>query len=302
MLNLSTQIPVLSGEFPASFYVENTRINDQIAYEVNRFQISSSLPVEEIAQVVYTPGTAIQTSMIQLKYCLIRDGYCHQVSCSDHFCVEGRKAACKKEGTILDILQISFANGFLEENQNPSTGSGLLDGCGPEAFGKPLSLTSRMKNTLDQLMHAPYQGTLKNIFIQSKALELLLFSSDEFIRRDPDEKYGCRFLTHPEDQAKISLARDILLKNLEHPITIRELSRKVAINECYLKKGFKAMYGTTIYDYFQQERMIKARFLLCEKGLSVAEVAVSMGYTCISHFSTAFKKYTGLKPCELLGR
>jgi AraC family transcriptional regulator len=78
------------------------------------------------------------------------------------------------------------------------------------------------------------------------------------------------------------------------------LSRKVAINECYLKKGFKEMFGTTIFDFYQGQRMEHAKYLLYEKGLSVTEVSVMLGYSSISHFSTAFKKHTGLKPCELL--
>jgi len=36
--------------------------------------------------------------------------------------------------------------------------------------------------------------------------------------------------------------------------------------------------------------------------MSVTEVALFLGYSSISHFSTAFKKHTGLKPCELLFR
>ena len=82
----------------------------------------------------------------------------------------------------------------------------------------------------------------------------------------------------------------------------KELSRKVAINECYLKKGFKEMYGTTIFDFFQSQRMEHAKYLLYEKGLTVTDVSASLGYSSISHFSTAFKKHTGIKPCELLFR
>jgi AraC-like DNA-binding protein len=152
------------------------------------------------------------------------------------------------------------------------------------------------------MVHHNYEGALKNIFLQSKALELLLFSSDQFVQNDTDDRYGCRFLTHMEDREKIEKAKGILLEQLDAPITIRDLARRVAMNECYLKKGFKAMYGTTIYDYFQKERMEKAKGLLYEKGMSVSEVAILMGYSCISHFSTAFKKHTGLKPCELLLR
>lgn len=115
-------------------------------------------------------------------------------------------------------------------------------------------------------------------------------------------EFSCKFLCNETDRDKIFKAREILLQHLGDPITIKELSRKVAINECYLKKGFKALFGATIFDFYQRERMQYARYLLYEKGLSVTEVSFMLGYSSISHFSTAFKKHTGLKPCELLLR
>lgn len=110
---------------------------------------------------------------------------------------------------------------------------------------------------------------------------------------------ACRFLAYEGEREKISLAMQIIQENLDQPHTIRELSRKVAMNECYLKKGFKALAGKTIHDYQQELRISRARVLL-QQGLSVTDVANTLGYSSISHFSTAFKKITGLKPCELL--
>ena len=114
------------------------------------------------------------------------------------------------------------------------------------------------------------------------------------------DTFQCKFLANEADREKIIKAREVLLQHIGEPITIKELSRKVAINECYLKKGFKELFGTTIFDFYQSQRMEHARYLLYEKGLSVTEVSIMLGYSSISHFSTAFKKHTGLKPCELL--
>jgi AraC-like DNA-binding protein len=113
---------------------------------------------------------------------------------------------------------------------------------------------------------------------------------------------SCKFLANDADREKIVKARELLIQHIGEPITIKELSRKVAINECYLKKGFKEMFGSTIFDFYQSQRMEHARYLLYEKGMSVTEVSLMLGYSSISHFSTAFKKHTGLKPCELLFR
>lgn len=111
---------------------------------------------------------------------------------------------------------------------------------------------------------------------------------------------ACRFLAYESERQKIKEACLILEQQIDQPLTIKELSRRVAINECYLKKGFKALTGKTIHEYQQELRITKAKELLQQQGRSVTEVANTLGYSSISHFSTAFKRVTGMKPCELL--
>ena len=111
---------------------------------------------------------------------------------------------------------------------------------------------------------------------------------------------ACRFLAYDSEREKVLDARRMIEQNIEQSFTIKELSRKVAMNECYLKKGFKALVGKTIHEFQQDLRIAKAKELLQQPGYSVSDVANSLGYSSISHFSTAFKKATGLKPCELL--
>lgn len=111
---------------------------------------------------------------------------------------------------------------------------------------------------------------------------------------------ACRFLANDTEREKVVLAQMVIKEQLDNPMTIKELSRKVAMNECYLKKGFKALTGKTIHEYTQELRIAKAKELLKQDGISVSDVANTMGFSSISHFSTAFKKATGMKPCELL--
>jgi AraC-like DNA-binding protein len=111
---------------------------------------------------------------------------------------------------------------------------------------------------------------------------------------------ACRFLAYESEREKIQEAVILLDKQPGKPYTIKELARKVAINECYLKKGFKAVTGKTIHEYQQDLRISKAKELLQNGSYTVTAAALELGYSSIAHFSTAFKRVTGLKPCELL--
>jgi AraC-like DNA-binding protein len=169
------------------------------------------------------------------------------------------------------------------------------------SFSKTLPLCGKTRKAIEALLNHTYTDTLENIFINAQTQILLLYSMDCMLG-EKEEVFTCKFLANADDREKITKAREVLLQHIGEPLTIKELSRKVAINECYLKKGFKELFGTTIFDFYQSQRMEHAKYLLYEKGLSVTEVSLLLGYSSISHFSTAFKKHTGIKPCELLLR
>jgi AraC-like DNA-binding protein len=302
ILALAIPQPAMSDQLQLAEQ-DTITVPDSFDFTLQRFTYDRPLPVEDIAMVVYQPAKRGQSAAIELRYCVAGSRYCQNPACTDQLCAKGHSSGnCSDKVASVDMITVRFQPGFIQSLQKGATSSTLFELQSRKPFVKTIQPSPKSKAVLEQMVHHNYEGVLKHIFLQSKALELLLFSSDQFMQNDPDERYGCRFLTHLEDREKIEKARSILLEQLDAPITIRDLARRVAMNECYLKKGFKAMYGTTIYDYFQKERMEKAKSLLYEKGMSVSDVAILMGYSCISHFSTAFKKHTGLKPCELLLR
>lgn len=96
---------------------------------------------------------------------------------------------------------------------------------------------------------------------------------------------------------QLNKARDYLLSDLSSPPTIDWLARRVGLNTSKLKKGFKQVFGKSIYAYFLTERMYKAKQLLMAN--SVTETAILMGYSNVSHFSAAFRKQFGVLPKEM---
>lgn len=180
--------------------------------------------------------------------------------------------------------------------------SGILQSTHPHAFRQSIMLCHKKLGIAEAMQEIPQRESIQQLYLSAHAQMMLLYSLEACELPGQAEFSFCQTRGDRDHDQKILKARDILLQRLGNPITIPELSRKVAMNECYLKKRFKELMGSTIFEFYQKERMNYAKGLLFEKGLSVTEVSAVLGYSSISHFSTAFKRHTGLKPCELLIR
>lgn len=283
-------------------YEKEQHIPGSLQYSIKR--LFSQLPTEgsDTGMLVYHFDHKDSTkNYLEIKYCISGNRYCEHKSCAD--CNELPTNNCSGKHVTVDVFTFHFTHTFLKQFTHNVKVSNRKDEVlafkHPSSFTKIFPVCTRKRNVLDALLNHSYEGSLENIFINAKIHEVLLYSLDCLVD-EKTEGFACKFLADESGRDRIYAAREILLQHIGDPITIKELSRKVAINECYLKKGFKEVYGTTIFDFYQQQRMEHAKYLLYEKGLSVTDVSALLGYSSISHFSTAFKKHTGLKPCELL--
>jgi AraC-like DNA-binding protein len=151
---------------------------------------------------------------------------------------------------------------------------------------------------LHEIINCKLNGIFWKMFLESKALALLLCFEKCNVPNETDCA-SCKFLAKPLEKEKILNAKEILLSDLTNPPTIPELASRIGTNQCYLKKGFKELFGTTVYDFIQEQRMLKAKLLLTTTDYSVLQVAEEIGFSSVSNFSAAFKKITGVYPSEL---
>jgi AraC family transcriptional regulator len=280
ILTMAYRQPVLQDDLHI-LLEKDRQIPGSVQYTVRRYSKHPQWNLDDMGMIVYHVRKEDPAqNYLELRFCV---GQSHSV----------------------DVLSFRFQSVHLSQFIRPrkpenTASEDLLNFRHPSSFSKTLSLCGRTRLVLEALLNHSYTGSLENIFVNAQSQILLLYSLECMIGEKEVEGFQCKFLANEADREKIVRAREILLSQIGEPLTIKALSRKVAINECYLKKGFKEMFGTTIFDFYQGQRMEHARYLLYEKGLSVTEVSVMLGYSSISHFSTAFKKHTGLKPCELL--
>lgn len=275
-----------------------------VQYNIKRFNKNTGFRFEDAGMIVYSYSQKQKEKQLQLKFCVSGNMYCGETDCRN--CKMGNFKNCSDSANSLDVVQIHFLPGqlsqFIKSKPNNTLSDDVLNFRHQTSFSKTLPVCSKIKTVIEGLINHQYEGSLENIYVNAQLHMLLLFSLDCIVNDNEPVFPECRFLNNIADKEKVAQAKELLVQRIGDPITIKELSRKVAMNECYLKKGFKEMYGTTIFDFYQNQRMEHAKYLLYEKGMSVTDVSMMLGYSSISHFSTAFKKQTGLKPCELLLR
>lgn len=281
-------------------YKQERQMQDTVdvsIYRYNADDINDKRPDHGIINYYNSSTPSRQNKSLSLKFCLYGNRYCPNPNDCDN-------CQIKKQCKTIDLFEFRF-NPFFLKKMVPNTSEmskreKVLAFKYPKSFTKNITVSDRKRSLLNSLLDFQgYGDSLDNILIHTKVNELLLYSM-ETLQEDQEDIPACPLSVEADFVNRLFDAKQILQENLSTPLTIKELSKKVAMNECYLKKGFKDLFGTTIFEFYQKERMSHAKYLLYEKSLTVTEVADLLGYSSISHFSTAFKKFTGLRPCELL--
>lgn len=149
----------------------------------------------------------------------------------------------------------------------------------------------KIQQVIKDILDCPYQQELKYLFLLSKSIELLVLQADLYQQQENN-----LFIKSARDRDKLVDAKELLTSRIDNPPTIIELSKLIGINEYKLKKGFKELFGTTVFGYIHKSRMSLAKKLLLGTDKSAKEIAYETGYNSPQHFSTAFKKEYGVSP------
>ncbi len=138
---------------------------------------------------------------------------------------------------------------------------------------------------------------LQELYLESKVLDLIYTTINE-TPTNPNQNKNQIYLS-TKDIECLQKAKNILIENMTNPPSLKELSRKSALNEFKLKKGFKQLFGNTVYGLLQEYRLNEAKKLLESNELNINEASTLVGYKSGSHFSKIFKEHFGINPIEI---
>ncbi|WP_246255326.1 helix-turn-helix domain-containing protein [Cyclobacterium plantarum] len=154
------------------------------------------------------------------------------------------------------------------------------------------------------------QEVLKSMMVDFERVELgqVLFEQrpDESFLRDFEEKLTALgfSLARSRETVWVEMTKLTLIQLLEGGDMKGEaplsdlLSSKTGLPYSRLSHLFSSMEGMSIEQYFIGLKIEKAKEWLSYESMNISEIAWSLDYSSVQHFSAQFKKVTGLTPSQ----
>ena len=95
---------------------------------------------------------------------------------------------------------------------------------------------------------------------------------------------------------KLGRVLSLIDERLCESLKLRELAGCVEMSQFHFARKFRASTGQSPHAFLTEQRMARARQLLRDTDLPLAEVATRVGYQTQAHFTGVFRRYVGVTP------
>jgi AraC family transcriptional regulator len=95
---------------------------------------------------------------------------------------------------------------------------------------------------------------------------------------------------------KLRYAIEFINDNLSRNISLAEIAANVEMSPFHFARLFKHSVGLAPHQYVLEQRIDRAKTLLSETALSLAEIAYRLGFASQSHFTAVFRRLTSTTP------
>lgn len=133
------------------------------------------------------------------------------------------------------------------------------------------------------------KGQAKETYLQNRISDYLIIYL-ELIHRTEDI-----VVAHNDD---IDSLISLIASQPDTNVVVAEQAAKIGISQKQLEQAFKNKQGVNVLTYVRLQRLDKAKQLLRESTLSVADISLTVGYADQSYFTRIFKRETGRTPSE----
>lgn len=125
---------------------------------------------------------------------------------------------------------------------------------------------------------------------------LVLWRMAERRRRPPSAGEGSKKGTPARGQELLRRAKAYLDRHYARPMTLDDIAEALGVSPYHLSHVFSRESEFSLFAYLTLLRMNKAKALLKERRLPVAEVARAVGYEDAGYFAKVFHRHAGVSP------
>ena len=155
-------------------------------------------------------------------------------------------------------------------------------------------ITQAMQWIIRDIICSERNGIFKRIYLESKITELILLQMEQI----SESTKGVAANLNKGLIDKMMIVKEYIETHDLRSCTLSDLAKVAGTNEYTLKKSFKQVFGTTVFEYWNQLKMAEAKTLIMDGSFSVSEVAYRMGYQSAENFTIAFKRTFGYAPSK----
>jgi AraC-like DNA-binding protein len=97
---------------------------------------------------------------------------------------------------------------------------------------------------------------------------------------------------------RIETVLHFIERNLSKGVTLEEAADFAHVSPCYLSRLFRKKMNRTFISYLKGQRIERAKTLLRNSDLPIANVSLDLSYADANYFCKAFKKEVGISPSQ----
>jgi AraC family transcriptional regulator len=188
-----------------------------------------------------------------------------------------------------DLLYCAFDQSLVSEVRNE------IEGEVPSSLGLRSCVRDPAISEILNLLFGEIElgGVSTRLYIDSLAHALtvrFLFLGE----RTQEQARGPATLT----RRKLTRVQELIESRLDADLTLQELAAAVGYSRSHFLRAFHATTGVTPHRYLLNRRIERARRLLAEADMSIAQVAYRCGFSSQAHLTLAFRRACGLTPGE----
>lgn len=288
-------VPVGSKGFSKAYTFEEGLSCVVHNYELNYDKIFIRRPNSEFGIIIHF--TQVESAS-EIEFSI--DGFKHSMEPGSYNLLTVVNAQSSQQlsfasGTKYSGVSIYLENNWIEQNIS-LTASGALEYLKSARYYKGF-IQAKQQRLVNEITGVEEGHPYPYLYTKSRVYRLLDKLMEEFsagVYKEMNEKLSVT------DFELLQKVESILSENFPEAFpSIEKLSRVALMSESKLKRLFKQAYGMGMYEYFQKNRLHKAKELLLCGTHTITEVGTMLGYQNLSNFSAAFRKEFNCLPSEI---